>query len=142
MDIRLHNDLAELEQLATFIASAGEKYALPPKALFQLNLALEELVTNIISYGYDDKDSHEIKVSIEREGDELTARVVDDARPFDPATAPEPDLDLPMEARPIGGLGIHLVRKMFDAMTYTRNGKYNTLVINKNLAADSCMDAV
>jgi len=142
MDVTLKNDLAEIERLAAFIESAGASLQLPPKAVFQLNLALEELVTNTISYGYEDKGAHEILVRIEREGDHLVAELRDDARAFDPVAAPEPDLNLPMEERPIGGLGIHLVRKMFDTMTYTRDGKYNKLVINKNLTADSCADAV
>ena len=67
------------------------------------------------------------------EGDELTIRVEDDGRAFDPLQAPPPDLDLPLEERPVGGLGIHIVRSVMDAVEYQRRGGRNVLTMRKTI---------
>jgi len=126
--IRFKNNLSELEKLNLVLAEFGERYHLPSKVLFNLNLALEEILTNIISYGYDDREEHEIIVRLSLEQGELTAEVEDDGLPFNPLEAPEPDLNKPLEERPVGGLGIHLVRKLMDELAYQRQEGRNLLL--------------
>ena len=105
-----------------------------PAADYLANLAIEELVTNCIKHGYDDTDEHTIEVTLKLSANELALTVTDDGHPFNPLELPEPDLHLPMEDRPIGGLGIHLLRKMSDRMEYARTGGKNRLTLRKSLA--------
>ena len=86
-------------------------------------LVFEEIVTNIIRYGFDDGDEHPIDVSFARGDAELTLIFDDDGRPFDPRTVPAPDLHRPLAAAPIGGRGIFLVRKNAKRLDYERTGK-------------------
>ena len=103
--------------------------------LFRVHLVLEELVLNIIDYGFDDgKDDHELVVVLMSEDDNLTIEITDDGIPFDPLhDAKVPDTDAPLEDRPIGGLGVHLVRTMMDEVSYRwEDGKNHlTLVANR-----------
>jgi anti-sigma regulatory factor (Ser/Thr protein kinase) len=98
-----------------------------------INLVLDEVITNIIDYGYDDQAEHEIRVTMAVEGDRLTIEVEDDARPFDPLKAAPPDLDLPLEERPVGGLGIHIMRSLMDAVEHQRRNDRNVLTMQKTI---------
>lgn len=140
MELTIKNDLNEIERVAQFVETFAEGHLLPPKLAFEINLALEELVTNVISYGYDDTGEHLIRLTLDMDGEDLDASIEDDARPFNPLDAPPPDINLPLEDRPIGGLGIHLVKNMFDTLAYSwENGK-NKLTLRKNQAAQSLDD--
>ena len=107
----------------------------PPAADYLANLAIEELVTNCIKYGYDDSAQHIIEIELKLTDGELVVSVVDDGHPFNPLELPEPNTDLPIEERPIGGLGIHLLRKMSDRMDYERSNGKNRLTLRKSLAS-------
>jgi anti-sigma regulatory factor (Ser/Thr protein kinase) len=96
-------------------------------------LAIEELVTNCIEYGYDDADDHTIVIVLSISDGSLTMDVIDDGHPFDPLTAPPPDFSLEVEDRPIGGLGIYLLRKLADNISYERNHGTNRLTLTKRL---------
>ena len=98
------------------------------------NLAIEEFATNTIKYGYDDTNEHVIEVNLSLLGGELALTIIDDGHPFNPLEAPEPQLDLPVEDRPVGGLGIYLVRKMSDRMQYVREWNRNSLKLQKTFA--------
>ncbi len=93
------------------------------------NLALEEMATNIVKYGYDDQDAHEILLRLALVPGAIVLTLEDDGHPFDPLGAPEPDIHLPLEEREPGGLGIHLIRKMAQRMAYERSGGRNRLTI-------------
>jgi anti-sigma regulatory factor (Ser/Thr protein kinase) len=96
------------------------------------NLAIEEIATNCIKYGYDDAKNHVIEVKLSFSGsDVLVVTVVDDGHPFNPLEAREPDLSVPVEERPIGGLGIYLLRQLCDRMEYVREGGKNRLTLRK-----------
>ncbi len=110
-----------LQFLAQAAASAG--------AVNAANLALEEMATNIIKYGYDDQATHEILLRLELVPGAIALTLEDDGHPFDPLRAPEPDIHLPLEEREPGGLGIHLIRKMAQRMAYERSGGRNRLTI-------------
>lgn len=96
-----------------------------PEALTHLaQLAVEELGTNVLKYGYDDDQVHEVDVELELTESGLEVTFVDDGRPFNPLETMAPDVTLPVEERLIGGLGIHLLRSSADRLEYGRlNGK-------------------
>lgn len=131
MELVIKNDLSEIEALSRFVKAFAQEHHLAPKLTFEINLALEELVTNVISYGYEDQDEHEIRLTLHIENGRLRAEIEDDGRPFNPVEAEPPDLDIPLEKRPVGGLGIHLVKNMFDALQYQRENGRNHLILNK-----------
>jgi anti-sigma regulatory factor (Ser/Thr protein kinase) len=131
--IRLKNDLSELERLRELVTEFAGRHEVSPELLFHLNLALEEVLTNVISYGYDDSDEHELVVRLRFQKDELWAEVEDDGRAFNPLDAPTPETQKPLEERPIGGLGIHLVRKLMDGLEYRRQAGKNLLVLKKKI---------
>ena len=125
------NQRSEIERVVALVERFGEEQQLPAELVITVHLVMDELVANIISHGYDDTAEHQIHVTLAVEDSVLTLRVEDDGRPFDPLQAPPPDLDLPLEERPVGGLGIHIVRSMMDAVEYQRNGDRNVLIMKK-----------
>lgn len=129
----MRNELSELENLTREITEFGSRHAFSHKVVFQLNLALEEIVTNIISYGFVDDEEHRINVDLKLAGAELEARVEDDGIPYDPLTTPAPNTDAPLDERRVGGLGVHLIRELMDDVTYTRTGDKNVLTLSKRL---------
>ena len=104
-----------------------------PEAVFFLLLAIEELVTNCIKYGYDDAAEHTIVVVLSVANEMLTMTVTDDGHPFDPLSVPRPNLALDIQDRPIGGLGIYLLRELADHVAYERRGNKNCLTLTKNV---------
>jgi serine/threonine-protein kinase RsbW len=79
--------------------------------------AVDELVCNVIQHGYDGRPGR-VEVAAVSRGDELAFVIRDDAPPFDPRTVPEPPLDLPLNRRPLGGMGIHLARALTDGLDH------------------------
>lgn len=134
MEFRLKNDLAEIQLLAEAVELFGEEKALPVKVIFQVNLALDELLTNTISYGYPEGGEHEILVRVTLPEDNfLLIEIRDDGFAFNPLESDEPDVDQDIDDRPIGGLGIHLVRQMVDEIEYIREDDENILVMRKHI---------
>jgi anti-sigma regulatory factor (Ser/Thr protein kinase) len=129
--LELKNEPSEFERLNRTLAEFAERHHLSAKVLFDMTLALEEILTNVISYGYDDGKEHQILVRLALEKGNFTAEVADDGRPFDPLAVPEPDTEKPVEERPVGGLGIHLARKLMDGFEYKRQGNKNLLIMKK-----------
>ncbi|MBV5272927.1 MAG: SpoIIE family protein phosphatase, partial [Lamprocystis purpurea] len=120
-----------LKRLDSFLATAAS----PPTLPYVPRLVLEELVTNIIKYGYPDDDVHGIHV-VFRTGPPATMTIEDDGQPFNPLLdAPAPNLDAVTEERPIGGLGLHMVRTITASLNYRREGRINRLSIVFPLAA-------
>ena len=130
--VRIANDLSELAPLAGLVEEFCERNEMPMKLAFNLNLALDEMITNTVSYGYEDRAKHTIEVRIMREGDTFTVELEDDGLPYNPLEAPEPDLDAEIDDRPIGGLGVHLVRTIMDTVNYRREGDRNLLIMSKS----------
>ncbi|MCK4338693.1 MAG: ATP-binding protein [Candidatus Cloacimonetes bacterium] len=132
ISVTLKNDLSEIERLSKLIEDFGEINNLSPKIIFDVNLTLDELITNIISYGYEDEDEHKIIVTIWLNGNQLKLKIVDDGLPFNPLTIQEPDhLTQTLDDRPMGGLGIYLVRKLMDHLEYKREQNKNMLLLTK-----------
>ena len=122
-----------IESIRTLLDSVEEwakAEGLPSKALFRLNLVLEELATNVVRHGYRDRPDAEIDVSIVDDGAALTLTLRDQAEEFDPfSSAPKADVDEPVETRRMGGLGVHFVKTMAQSYTYKRHGDGNEIVV-------------
>jgi sigma-B regulation protein RsbU (phosphoserine phosphatase) len=132
LEIKLANQLSEIERFHQTFTEFGRRHTLAPKIMHDVNLAVEEILTNIISYGYtDNREEHEIKVSVSVQPGEVRVDVEDDGQPFNPLEAPEPDTTKPLEERTVGGLGILLVRQLMDGLDYKRQGDRNLLSIKK-----------
>jgi anti-sigma regulatory factor (Ser/Thr protein kinase) len=132
MAIELRPDLAELTMLTECLEHFGEEHGLAPAIVSTMNLALEEAVSNVIGYGFDEGDTPVIKIRLAHEPGCLTASLEDNGRAFDPLQAPLPDTTTPLEQRQIGGLGITLIRKLMDEVRYSREGSRNVLVLRKH----------
>ena len=128
------NRLDEIERLGRALEGFGAEHGLPPRVVFDSNLALDEVLTNIVSYAYDDDATHEIAVRLRIEDDRLVIEVEDDGRPFDPLAAPEPDLALHAGERPVGGLGLSLVRRLMPELRYERRAGRNVLTMSRSVA--------
>jgi anti-sigma regulatory factor (Ser/Thr protein kinase) len=128
--ITLRNDRAEIPRLAAFIDSFCRTLGPAQEDLMSFHLALEEAVTNVIHHGYVDGQSHEFTVSLAAApGGLVTAVVSDDAPAFDPVARPPVDTSLPLEERPIGGLGVHLIKNLMDSVRYERREGRNILTL-------------
>jgi serine/threonine-protein kinase RsbW len=133
MRLRLKNDLCEIERLAEAVALFGRDNDLPEEAVFGLTLALEEVVTNAISYARVPAGVRWIDIQVEKEAGEIVARVEDDGVAFNPLEFPPPDTQKPLEERRPGGLGLFLVRKMMTGLEYRREKNKNVLVLRKKI---------
>jgi serine/threonine-protein kinase RsbW len=128
---------AERKQLAPlrgFIEQQARKTTASVEEIQDLVLAVDEAATNIIVHGYRDMGG-EIEVDVEHQPGRITVFLRDQAAPFDPTTVPEPDLCLPLEERPVGGLGVHIIRQSVDEFSYAiRAQGGNELKLVKYLA--------
>lgn len=121
---------SDLESLVAATAALEEHLAhaaVGPEPAYACTLALEEVVTNVFKYGHADSAPHEVVFQAEVTADHAVLLFSDDGSPFDPLAAPAPDLTRPPEERPIGGLGIHLVKALAESMNYERKGGRNLL---------------
>ncbi len=129
--LELKNEISEIERLSESVEKFGQDHNLPSRVLFDMTLVLEEIVTNVISYGFVGNGEHHIVVRLSLNQGVLTAAVEDDGRPFNPLEAPVSGTDAPLEKGPMGGFGIHIVRKAMDEIEYRRENNRNILVMSK-----------
>ena len=130
----LINDLRELAVAAEKVDAFCAEHGMSPDIAFAVNVSVDELLTNTISYGYDDGESHRIEMTVRMQDGVLEVELVDDAMPYDPTRAPHPDIDAPIEQRPIGGLGVHFVRELMDGFGYRRSEGRNIVTLTKRTA--------
>ncbi|MBQ4022038.1 MAG: SpoIIE family protein phosphatase, partial [Bacteroidales bacterium] len=129
----LHNDIQQIPQLADFVETIAEEKNLDQGTAMSLNLALEEAVTNVIQYAYPEGSDGLVDVeAVLREG-QLEFIISDSGKPFDPTAKPEVDITAGVEERPIGGLGIHLVKHIMDSVSYRREEGKNVLTMIKKI---------
>ena len=132
LSLNLAPKIEELKRLYDAVESLGEQEQWDPSLIFQVNLALEELGINIMNYGETEEDQ-EILVSLTSDEDTITITISDAGKPFNPLTeGPEPDVNLGLDERPIGGLGVYLVRTLMDELYYRREGDRNHLTLIKH----------
>lgn len=134
LTLRIPNTFDALTTAAEETTRFLEENSASPDAVFAANLAIEELVTNIVKYGYDDSAAHEIVIALSVLNNELRIEISDDGHEFNPFDQPEPDTTLPAEERPIGGLGIHFVRNMLDDCAYCRTDGKNIVTLSKKIS--------
>lgn len=129
VSLKIAPSLDQLERITAVVEDLGERDDWPPDLIFKVNLVLDELWVNVVHYSGATGD---VEVSLDADADEVRLEIADDGRPFDPLSeAVEPDLDAALEERPIGGLGIFLVREMMDELHYRREDGKNRLAMVK-----------
>lgn len=136
--LTLANDLAEIPRAATELETWAEALELPMTDLMALQLALEETITNVIVHGYRESPSGARHFTAEisaPSADRIRLVVTDDAPAYDPLARAEVDTSLPLEDRPIGGLGVHLVKKLMTHASYARRADRNILTLDRVLGS-------
>ncbi|MBB5033920.1 anti-sigma factor antagonist [Prosthecobacter vanneervenii] len=127
-------DLAELARVMTMIDDFSTRMSIGATDVSALHLALEEIVTNVITHGYQGNATRSLSVQIEAlAADRIRASVTDAAPAYNPLARPEVNTSLPLEARPVGGLGVHLVRKLMDVCFYEHRDGQNIFTIERQL---------
>lgn len=132
MEIILKNKIAEVQRAADAFETFGENCQLPMKDIFQINLVLDELISNVINYGYPKDEDREIWLKYLMEDDStLFIEIRDCGIPFNILEKEAADINLGIEERPVGGLGIHLVKNIMDEIEYVREKGQNVLFLKK-----------
>ena len=129
----VENQIEELSSLADKIEQIAEEWELPQELAMNINLVIEEALSNIIFYAFADKNKHQIKVSVSADKNLLTIKIIDDGIPFNPLIHQQPDISMPAEKRPVGGLAIFLMSQIMDEMHYKRKENENMLTLKKAL---------
>lgn len=129
----IENQISELSFLAEEIENLAGKWELSHALAMNINLVIEEAVTNIIFYAFTDGAKHEINITLSVNNNRLTIKVTDNGIPFDPLSHQKPDITLPAEERTVGGLGIFLISQIMDEINYTRKKDQNILILTKNI---------
>jgi len=132
--LKIGNDLNELAGLCHEVHNFLEEEKAPASPIYKIDLALEEMLTNVIKYGYDDDARHEISVSLQLDQNRILLEMRDDGHEFNPLLeAPPSDLSGELEERRVGGMGILLTRSMVDAISYSRDGNLNAVTVSVNI---------
>lgn len=134
--ITIPNEMSQLDVIANTLELLADEWNLMMEETMKLNLVLEEVVTNIINYGYPDKAVHTIEIRFILDGRLFTMQTIDDAVEFNPLLQAEPDITQSIEDRKIGGLGIHFMRTIMDHFEYKRAEGKNILTLSKKLSGN------
>lgn len=129
MSVVLENNLGELGVLTQMLQAFLRPYQMPSGALYAIELSLEEILVNIVSYAYDDDGPHEIHFNVDVDAEMITMKFIDDGRPFNPLATEKMAPKNPLSEGGEGGLGINFVRQMRDMMEYQRKEDRNVLRI-------------
>jgi serine/threonine-protein kinase RsbW len=139
VDLRIHNDLSEIAVVRGTLDRLGNELGVPGRALMQLQVALDEIVSNVVKYSWPDGETHELLVRITVSATGVALDIFDDGQPFDPRGAPEPDPP-PAGQRPRpGGLGIHMIRQLVDDFAYERIEGRNHTSLTKRCAVGAAL---
>lgn len=131
--ISLPNDVQKIPELAAFIEEVAESHGADMSLTMSINLALEEAVVNVMNYAYPQGTSGEIDITVAYTDGALVFTISDAGTPFDPTKVSDVDTSLSAEDRPIGGLGIHLVRQIMDEVSYSYENNHNILTLKKKI---------
>jgi len=129
-------DPGEVARVGAAFAGFADAHPLPDSVRRSLHVALDELLYNTVTYGFAGRGAGEATVEVELCTDRVSVTLTDDGRPFDPFDVAAPDTALSVEERRIGGLGIHLVRRMMDEVSYQRRADRNVVILTKFLAEE------
>lgn len=128
----LPNDVDTIPQLNEYIDCICEENGIDMEIAMSLNLAIEEAVVNVMSYAYPDGAQGEVKIESAVAPNQITFVITDNGIPFDPTAKEDVDVTLSAEERPIGGLGIHLIRQIMTHISYERKDGKNILTLSKD----------
>jgi anti-sigma regulatory factor (Ser/Thr protein kinase) len=131
--IILANDISEISKLNEFVEEIGNEFSLTPDVVFNVNLVLEEAIVKVINYAYPKEKHESIYLSAQLHEGSIVFVLTDTGMQFDPTKAPEADITLSLEDRPIGGLGIFLIRQIMNEVSYERIDGKNVLTLSKKL---------
>lgn len=134
LSLVLRNHLSELKRMSESVSAWCRGNNISSAVEFHVNLALDEIISNVIRYGWKDSGEHQFIVRLSLLNNVVTVEIEDDAQPFNPLEVPAPDLDRPLDERPVGGLGIHLVRQVMDGLEYQWQDGKNLLVMKKKIS--------
>ncbi len=137
LHLELPAEQDSLVVLAEAVEVLAESRSWPAEARFHVDLVLEELAQNIVSYGYPDGRPGQFEVDIQQQGNQLLIAIEDDGIAFDPFSLATPDLDLSLEERSIGGLGVHFTRTLMNTYGYQRVDGHNRVELTKSLTAQA-----
>ena len=131
--LTLPNDIETIPQLNEFIDTVAEEIGLDMSLTMSLNLAIEEAVVNVMEYAYPEGEQGNVDIEVIADDKWLTFIISDNGIPFDPTTQKDANTTLSAEERPIGGLGIFLVRQLMDSINYQRKDGKNILTLSKKM---------
>ena len=132
-EIVINNQIEELERLAIFVEEVADELGLDPETTMNLNLALEEVVSNVILYAYPREMGEKITIMAQKENNSLVFTITDKGKEFDPTKVDDADVTLSAEDREIGGLGIYIVKNIMNEVTYQRLDGKNILTLKKTI---------
>lgn len=131
--LTVNNKIEELTRVERFLEELAHEWNLSEQLVLSLNLVIEEALTNTILYGFHDEESHVIEILFNLNAGLISITISDDADEYDPTQKSDPDILLSAEERPVGGLGIYLIRKIMDSVQYKRINNINNLILTKNI---------
>ena len=129
--VTIKNRIEDLLRVNSVFETFAAQHEIGGRLRYHLLVSIEEILTNIIKYGFDEEGIHPIHVVFRRSEEHIEMEFEDRGREFNPLEVAQPDLESPIENRQLGGLGIHLVRKMVDVAPYRREGDKNILLLRK-----------
>ena len=135
-EIRIKNKISELEKVAQFVEEIGEELGLSMELQMNLNLVMEEMVTNVIFYAYPQDEEADIELLAKSDGKELTFVLSDQGKEFDPTAKEDNDLSVNPAERELGGMGIFIVKNIMNKVTYQRLEGKNLLTMTKGITDD------
>jgi serine/threonine-protein kinase RsbW len=124
---------SNLEEVLEFVRAKAKAYGMCKTTVPDVILAVEELLVNIISYAFPDRENGYMEVQCSEEDNSLIVCIIDEGEIFDVTIVAEPDVSTPIHERKIGGMGIFLVKNVVDSILYKRKGKKNILTIKKRI---------
>jgi anti-sigma regulatory factor (Ser/Thr protein kinase) len=129
----INSKVANLQRVRDMVTVLEREHDLSPELVFDIYVVLDEVLSNILKYGYTDDAAHEIHVTLAATDTTVEIGIEDDGRVYDPFAIAAPDPSLPLAERPLGGLGLHFVRNLMDDVKYERENNHNYLFLKKKI---------
>jgi anti-sigma regulatory factor (Ser/Thr protein kinase) len=129
--IVIRNDVAQLAAVTSAMERVGAEHGVPEKSLFQLQISLDEMVSNVIKYAWPEGGAHDIEIRITAWHDRVEVEIIDDGQMFDPRKAPKRDKPLPGQRPQLGGVGVQMTMHLVDTIDYARIGNHNHTTLTK-----------
>ena len=129
--IVIRNNMADLAVLTTALERVGAEHGMQEQSMFQLQVALDEIVSNVIKYAWPEGGAHDIEIRITPREEGIEVEIIDDGRMFDPRNAPKRDKPLPGQRPQPGGVGVQMTKQLVDRIDYVRIGNRNHTTLTK-----------